>query len=138
MKKLKPDPNFTPCPVNDDDEIYPNGIFVFNITRIEKYITNNPGEIELVKANVSDFYHGFSKLNESHIDTVDISKPVILAEVAPGKYNLIDGHHRMEKARRMGIKQIPAYRLSVNQHMLFLITEKAYQTYIGYWNDKLS
>jgi ParB-like chromosome segregation protein Spo0J len=40
------------------------------------------------------------------MDSVEILRPVVLAEISPGQYNLIDGRHRMEKARRMGINRI--------------------------------
>ena len=49
---------------------------------------------------------GFSSINESHMDSVVISQPVILAEISPGRFNLIDGNHRMEKARRLGVMSI--------------------------------
>jgi len=63
-----------------------------------------------VEVAVEDFYKDFSSINESHVDSVDISLPVLLAEISPGRYNLIDGNHRMEKARRMGINCMPAYK----------------------------
>jgi hypothetical protein len=31
--KLKVEKDFTPCPEADGDELYPNGIFLFNITK---------------------------------------------------------------------------------------------------------
>jgi hypothetical protein len=62
--------------------------------------------------------------------------PVILAEISPGHYNLIDGNHRMEKARRIGVGSILAYKLDVNQHLKFLTEKKAYLSYIEYWNGK--
>ncbi len=71
------------------------------------------------------------------MDSVEISRPVILAEISPGHYNLIDGNHRMEKARRTGITSIQAYKLNVKQHMRFLTTQKGYAAYIEYWNSKL-
>ncbi|MEI8013086.1 MAG: hypothetical protein WCI27_11535 [Candidatus Omnitrophota bacterium] len=37
-KKLKIDRKFTPCPVDDEDELFHNGIFVFNITKMIAYI----------------------------------------------------------------------------------------------------
>jgi hypothetical protein len=43
----------------------------------------------------------------------------------------------MEKARRLGIEKIIAYKLNAGQHMQFLTTEKGYLAYIEYWNDKL-
>lgn len=136
-KMLKVDHDFTPCPAETGDELYPNGIFVFNITKIFDYIQKNSDAIPLEKVAVSDFFKDFSSINESHMDSVDISRPVILAEISPGRYNLIDGHHRMEKARRLGINTLRAYRLGVEQHMPFLIDKKAYVAYIEYWNSKL-
>jgi hypothetical protein len=134
---LKRDNNFTPCPVATGDELFPNGIFVFNITKIIEYINKNPDNITLEEVAVSDFFKGFSSINESYVDSVEISIPVILAEISPGRYNLIDGNHRMEKARRMGITKIRAYKLNVEQHMRFLTSKKAYVAYVEYWNSKL-
>ena len=136
-KKLIADDSFTPCPINDDDELYPNGIFVFNITKLLEHIEKNPNEIDLVKVEVADFSGSFSSIDESHVDSVEVSRPVILAEIAPGHYNLIDGNHRMEKARTMRTKSIFAYKLNVKQHLQFLTEKKAYLAYIEYWNRKV-
>jgi len=136
-KPLKIDDDFTPCPVAAGDELFPNGIFVFNVTAIMAYIQKNPDSIALEEVAVGDFPKAFSSINESHVDSVELSKPVILAEISPGRYDLIDGHHRMEKARRMGKSSIRAYKLNAEQHMRFLISEKAYVAYVGYWNSKL-
>ena len=134
--KLKADDNFTPCPINKGDELFPNGIFVFNITTMLEYLKINSNEVDLVEVEVHDFPKSFSSIDKSHVDSVDISRPVILAEIAPGHYNLIDGNHRMEKARRMGEKSILAYNLNVKQHLAFLTEKKAYLSYIEYWNGK--
>jgi hypothetical protein len=137
LRTLKVDKNFTPCPVAVGDELFPNGIFEFNITKMLEYIQEHPDDITTEEVSVSDFYKEFSSINESHMDFVEISGPVILAEISPGQYNLIDGNHRMEKARRLGIKSMPAYRLSAEQHMKFLTSEKAYAKYVDYWNGKI-
>ena len=134
---LKIDENFSPCRVAAGDELFPNGIFVFNITRIIEYIRKNPDSIALQEVDVGDFPKAFSSINESDVDPVEIFKPVILAEISPGQYSLIDGHHRVEKARRMGISNIRAYKLNAEQHMRFLISQEAYVVYVGYWNSKL-
>ncbi len=136
-KILRVENDFTPCPVATGDELFPNGIFVFNITKILEYIQKNPDSITLEEVAVSDFFEGFSSVNEAYMDSVEISQPVIVAEISPGLYNLIDGNHRMEKARRMGIKSLPAYKLNVDQHILFLTSTKAYVTYVEYWNSKV-
>jgi hypothetical protein len=108
---LEIDPGFTPCPVSNDDELYPNGIFEFNITKFREYIQKSTGSINLEEVAVKDFFKGFSSIDESYVGSVDISLPVFLAEISPALYSLIDGHHKMEKARRMGVKNIPAYKL---------------------------
>ncbi len=136
-KILEIDNEFTPCPADDGDELFPNGYFVFNVTRIIEYIRDNPDDIALEEVAVEHFHGEFSTINESNMDTVEISRPVILAEIAPGRYNLIDGNHRMEKARRMGIESMLSYKLNVEQHIRFLTSRKAYVAYVEYWNSKL-
>lgn len=138
MKRiLREDPGFVPCPVADGDELFANGIFEFNITRLLLYIAGNPEDVELVEVSVGDFPTEISSVEERHVKSVDTSRPVVLAEIAPGHFNLIDGNHRMEKARRLGITSIQAYRLSSEQHVRFLTCGKAYKSYIEYWNGKL-
>jgi len=136
-KKIEANDNFIPCPVNKGDELFLNGIFEFNITKMLEYIKNNSDEIALVEVTVADFPQFFSSIDESYIDSVDVSRPVLLAEISPGHYNLIDGNHRIEKASRMGIKRIFAYRLNVEQHIKFLTDRKSYLSYVEYWNAKL-
>ncbi len=41
-RKLKIDKSFKPSEVMDGDEIYPNGIFVFNISKLIEFIESNP------------------------------------------------------------------------------------------------
>ena len=136
VKMLKIDNDFTPCPCKSGDELFPNGIFEFNITKIVEYIQKNIDNITVEEVSVNDFFKEFSSIDESHVDSVDISLPVLLAEISPGRYNIIDGNHRMEKARRLGVNRTPAYRLNVKQHIKFLTNKKAYVAYIEYWNGK--
>lgn len=134
-RNLKISKNFSPCSIDDGDELYPNGIFNFNITKMAEYIQNQ--DITCEEVFVRDYSRGSSKFKEDHLDTVDVAKPVIVAEISPGRYNVIDGNHRMEKARRLGIEKIKAYKLNPEQHLQFLTTEKGYLAYIEYWNSKL-
>ncbi len=136
-KKLKVDKDFIPYPLTDEYEVFPNGIFEFNITGILEYIQENPGRINLTSVKVKDYCRESSSRDEFDVASVISSHPVILAEISPSRYNLIDGHHRIEKARRMGRENILAYCLTVSQHMKFLTNKKAYLAYIEYWNDKL-
>lgn len=104
---------------------------------MNRYIESAPGDFSREEIVVSTSYNSFSAINETHVMSTDVSKPVILAEISPGQYNLIDGHHRMEKALRLGVARIPSYRLNAQQHCKFLTTEKGYIAYVSYWNDKL-
>jgi len=134
-RKLKTIKNFKPCSIDDGDELYPNGIFNFNITKMAEFILNQNIPCEEVK--VRDYSRGSSKWKEDHVEMVDVAKPIIVAEISPGRYNVIDGNHRMEKARRLGLEKIPAYKLCPEQHLQFLTTENGYLAYIEYWNGKL-
>ncbi len=134
---LRADKDFAPCRIDDGDEMFRNGIFEFNITKMLEFIYANPSEFASEEVSVDDFPREFSSINEEHINIVQISEPVILAEIAPGRYNLIDGNHRMEKARRLGVESLRAYKLNVKQHIKFLVSKTAYIAYVNYWNSKL-
>ncbi|MDT8432939.1 MAG: ParB N-terminal domain-containing protein [Bacteroidales bacterium] len=101
------------------------------------YIQNNPDVFAPETVNVKRIYSTSPHINETHLDAVDVSKPVILAEIAPERYNLIDGHHRAEKANRLGMETIKAYRLKASQHIQFLTRQTSYEKYIEYWNDNV-
>jgi hypothetical protein len=47
--KLKLDKKFQPCEVDEDDEVFPNGIFVFNVTKLIAHIGTNPGDFPVEK-----------------------------------------------------------------------------------------
>ena len=97
-----------------------------------EYIHNHQDLFQVEEVMVCDFIKQHSKINEAHVESVDISIPVVLAEIAPGRYSVIDGNHRMEKAHRLGVEKISAYRLNVEQHIRFLTDKKAYLSYVEY------
>jgi hypothetical protein len=76
-------------------------------------------------------------LADAAIDAADLSRPILLAEIAPDRYNVVDGNHRVAKARREGLRCIPAHRLQCPEHVAFLTSTRAYETYVEYWNSKL-
>ena len=93
--------NFVPTDIKLGDELFRNGIFVFNITKMIESIENFKGEIIIEDINVLEYRNKtFSVIDESHVESVDISIPIILAEICPNTFNVIDGHHRLEKAYR--------------------------------------
>lgn len=105
---------------------------------MQEFIDSGEAEnIELEKICVSDFYSSYFHINQDHLQSVNIDKPVILAEISPRKYSLIDGHHRIVKAYNQGIESVLAYKVPVDQHILFLTSMKRYEVYIKYWNEKI-
>jgi hypothetical protein len=138
-KKLKLNKNFQPLSCDEGDEFYPNGIFEFNITKLLDFINANqdifqPQEVEV---NAVRKTYSSSNLNELTIQSANISAPIILAEISPDMFNVIDGHHRLEKAYRDGVTTILAYKILAEQHIRFLTSTMAYTEYVQYWNEKL-
>jgi hypothetical protein len=136
-KPMNIDPHYTPCPAHDGDELFPNGFFVFNVTAILAFLENNPEAVPLTEVAVAEFCRENYHLDPAEVAAFDLTRPVVLAEIAPGRYNLIDGQHRMEKARRLGIDTMMAYKLTAEMHVAFLTSRKAYLAYVEYWNGKL-
>jgi hypothetical protein len=86
-------------------------------------------------ADIPDY--GSARLDEAAIGSPDLSRPVLLAEIAPGRHNLIDGHHRVAKARRDGVPTVHARRIACPRHVPFLTSSASYQKYVEYWNSKV-
>jgi hypothetical protein len=138
MKKLKLNKLFQPCVVEVGDELYPNGIFVFNITKLQNFIENNKSLFLVENFDINKIHrYGPSRLHKKAIKNTNLSLPIILAEISPGSFNVIDGHHRVEKALHKGYKTIPAYRIMAEQHIAFLTTKTGYREYVKYWNEKV-
>jgi hypothetical protein len=135
MKVMK---SFKPLPSEDGDEFYPNGVFVFNISKLIQYIDNNREvfQAEQVTVNALQSFRS-PNLNEATVNEADLSVPIIMAEISPDQFNVIDGHHRLEKARREGVEVVLAYKVPVEHHIFFLNSIDGYLAYVEYWNNKL-
>jgi hypothetical protein len=136
--KLKLDKKFQPSPLDEGDEAYPNGIFVFNISRLLATIDAHPEDFPIEPISVADIpYYGGPHLDEKTVRSADLSRPVLLAEIAPTRYNLIDGHHRVSRARRDAVPTVHARRIACPRHLPFLTSTEAYEKYVEYWNTKV-
>ena len=140
MKKriFKMRKNFQLFSKEEGDEFYRCGIFEFNITRLLAFIESHQETFQpedLSVKSVRTFPP--SDLDESRVKNADITKPIIVAEIAPDRFNIIDGNHRLEKAYRNGEENILAYRVHAEQHIAFLTSVTAYESYIEYWNEKI-
>ena len=137
----------TPIVPNHGDEVFTSGVFFFNITAMLEWLESE--SLETVNVPVSIW--PVTEKEEHNIEKADITRPIIVAEIAPDYrdfrpeirvndwiargYCLIDGYHRVEKARRLGIDTLPAFVLRMEQHVPFLY--KGYEEYVQYWNGKL-
>ena len=137
-EKIKKEKRFKACPKDPGDELFPNGIFEFNITKMQAFIDTNKSQIIVQSVDVELLYDGIPRtLNEASIESANLSIPIILAEISPGRFVVVDGNHRLEKAHRTGAKKVPAYKLSPKQFLKFLVSERAYFAFVDYWNGKV-
>ena len=140
-KTINIDKNYIPYNSKRGDEIFSVNYFKINITGILEHIKNGslmPIEerIDVSKWMSSHFRNG--TLHESHLLNVDLSKPVIQAEVRPEHFELIDGNHRIIKALRQGVKYIDSYKLSNSQLIPFFCDRLTYERFVELWNEELS
>jgi hypothetical protein len=138
-RSFKKDKSFTPCQENIGDEIFPNGSFRFNITRILEDIHSGKLEVELEKIDVNKWFkrHCKGHINEKHLLSVSLSKPVLQAEISPGNFVIIDGNHRMEKALQEEVPFVDSWKLRGEQLIPYFTEEKGYKAFISYWNGKV-
>ncbi len=59
--------------------------------------------------------------NKEYAMTTDLSQPLVLVQLCPGKDKLIDGNHRLYKAKQLGIRTLSAYYLTPEQHQKYVI-----------------
>src|ERR1700735_2173586 len=100
LPRLRRDKRFSPCAIENDHELFANGIFEFNITRILEFLDADSVRYPVNPISVSsvpDFDGG--RLHEATVRSADLNRPVLLAEISPERFNLIDGHHRIARAR---------------------------------------
>lgn len=136
--KLKLAKSFEPCPIDAGDEVFRNGIFEFNITRLTAFIEAQPERFAIDSVTVASIPgYSDSRLDQATVEAADLSRPVLFAEIAPGRFNLIDGNHRMGKARRDGVPTVMARKVKCPHHVAFLTSMRAYEAYVEYWNGKV-
>lgn len=82
---MRPDPDYEPLEERSGDELFPNGIFVFNITRIEEDIQSRRLLVDEVDIDVIAWKKSHTRggINEAHMSAVNLGKPIIIAEISP-------------------------------------------------------
>ncbi|MDW7662935.1 MAG: hypothetical protein SCL54_16155 [Bacillota bacterium] len=135
------------------DQFSRNGIFEYNVTGVNELIDENEDDFELVEIPVDYYFSYFSRsdLQPEWIEKSDLDRPLLLFEIAPDRkyysdfpvaddfydrgYNLLDGAHRLAKAKKQGYQTIKAYLVSMEIHIKFMTN--GFEAYVPYWNDKL-
>ena len=112
-RKTKLSKDFRPLPAYPGDEIQPNGIFNFNISRILERIAAGKLDAEEERIPVKEWFksHIRGRVNEDHLPTLDITKPILQGEIRPGRFEIIDGNRRMDKAYRYNVEFVIAFKL---------------------------
>ena len=132
----------------EGEEVFSIGVFKFNISAMLDWLKNNPQPIVEVSVGMLGT---FSSKEDRYVDLADISRPIVIAEIAPDYrdfvpdisekdlitrgYVCIDGQHRIEKAKRVGLETLPAVVIRMEQHIHFIYS--GYDRYVEYWNMKL-
>jgi hypothetical protein len=138
LLKLKLDKKFQPSISEEGDELYANGIFLFNISRLVAFIDNHPDQFPVERIAVDEVPHyGELGLDQDAILAANLARPIVLAEISPDNYNLIDGNHRVARAKREGVQFLPGWMIRCPQHVDYLTSTTAYEKYVQYWNGKV-
>ena len=141
---------------NDDrTEWFQNGIFNYNVSRlIRDLAARDLAEGDLTEgAKASGIYtavrtrvsvneairhiYSWPHLEKEHVQAADLERPLIFVEISPDNFNLIDGHHRLKKASREGIEELPAWMVDAHASVSYLGSEYEYSQYVEYWNKKI-
>src|SRR5690606_602175 len=87
--KLKVEESFQPCPAEPGDELFPNGIFEFNITQRLAFVEANVAHFPIKRGEVEDIPdYGGENLDGATICAADVSLPILLVEISSGLFNL--------------------------------------------------
>ncbi len=84
LSKLKLDKEFRPCSAEAGDELFPNGIFEFNISRLLSFIQAHADRFPVEPVELTDIPdYGDAGLGEKAICTADLSRPILLPKSPP-------------------------------------------------------
>lgn len=141
-RRLKLIKNYAPkVQESEEIEIYPNGIFKFFISKILEDIKNGDFKPKMERINIEKWRKLHLKntdfLDENHLKIANTRKPIIQAEIRIGKFEIIDGNHRFEKAFRDGKKTINSYKIYGEELVPYFYNQKGYECFVNYWNSKL-
>lgn len=94
-----------------------SGSLLWNIGRM----LEDAGTFQVVSRSTAELAEGnpFHGDPEYAMET-DLSRPLILAELQEGKYKLLDGNHRLYKARALQVDRLPVYFLTREEQIRYI------------------
>jgi hypothetical protein len=99
---------------NGQDEI------IWDISAMLKDLQN--AKHPVCNRRLCDFYEANNPCgNIEYAMKTDLKEPCIVVELTDKTYKLIDGNHRLYKAKQLGVKNIPCYILPLEYHKIFII-----------------
>lgn len=140
-RKIKLNKKFEPVSRTAEEQ-YHNGVFLkFNISAIIEDIASKKLIADTTRIHIKNWFKEhpieYGVINKEHLPSVDISVPIIQAEIRINKYEIIDGNHRMQKAFDDGRTYINSYRITGEQLANYLMSKEQYESYVRYWNEKV-
>ena len=101
--------------MNDNDEYFQFLSYRWNVTRAQGIARDLPTG----KLSVGDWSKHLAviSLDDDHVESVDLRRPLILVRIADagGLVLLIDGWHRLARAVRDGVAELPFHLLDEDQ-----------------------
>jgi hypothetical protein len=101
--------------MNDNNEYFQFLSYRWNVTKAQEIARDLPTG----KIGVADWarHLGIIGLDDDHLDTVDLRRPLILVRIADvgGLVLIIDGWHRLARALRDGVAELPFHLLDEDQ-----------------------
>ncbi len=125
---------FSPIPLQAGQEYLAIGPYEWHITALKQYLRQVFALRYLRFVRVERYMHPYLQVDEQHMEQVNVLSPVILAELYPGEYVVIDGQHRLSKASRMERERILAYKVPAAIHAHFMTTLEAHEAFVHYHN----
>ena len=80
----------------------------------------------------------FIKIMKFYLSSYKIGNEIEkLKNLNEGKFEIIDGNHRFEKAFRDGKKTINSYKIYAEELIPYFYDQKGHECFVNYWNSKL-
>ena len=93
---------------------------VWDINAIIKDLQNS--NLPVCNRQVNDFTDGDNPcMNTEYAMSTNIETPCIIVELTDKTKKLIDGNHRLYKAKQLGIENLPCYILPLDYHKNFIV-----------------